>query len=184
MSYTLYSRNRLLGETELEYHTESITHRMGAFDPTRFGETLMPVITGVQRLLHEHALRDESACDAADGAGIDDVFLGDMVAAESHLASLELELRAPDGSVVPTEWIGVQDTEELTRWAERMATKFPERYALEESGDDEIDAAVAHDMELIDSWIEERESGDGGWESDEPGGEFPRYQISVELKAL
>lgn len=159
---------------------------MGAFRPTSLGETLMPVITGVQRALREIALnRGTSSSEVGEAPGhhgaMPATYEADVATSESHFAALELELRAPDGTVVATEWIGVQDTEELIRWSDQMEAKFPERYEVG-THDSEIEAAVARDMELIDAWFEEREESDEPWEADEDRGEFPRYQLSVQLK--
>jgi hypothetical protein len=70
---------------------------MGDFEPTELGDRLMPTMTG------------------ARGAPIDvqrtnEFAEADAAAAQVHFDSLELELRAPDGSVVATEWIDVRDT--------------------------------------------------------------------------
>ena len=64
-----------------------------------------------------------------------------------------LELRGPDGSVIPTEWIEIRDTAYSGSFVEPEAPS-----------PDELDLEILED-EL-----------DGAWE-----GEFPRFEIDVKL---
>ena len=47
MPYTLWSRGRLIGQTELAYARSFPGLRAGDFEPSALGETLMPIIIGV-----------------------------------------------------------------------------------------------------------------------------------------
>jgi hypothetical protein len=47
MPYTVWSRGRLVGESELAYAQAFPDMRMGDFQPSPVGETLLPIILGV-----------------------------------------------------------------------------------------------------------------------------------------
>lgn len=153
---------------------------MGAFHPSAVGESLARVLTGPGCVFREAARRRHAL---ARETGADDVVTESDYAAvaiaQSQLDALELELRGPDGRPVPTEWIAIQDTEDLARFGEDVMDWDD----LEEPPyDPELEAAVMHDLELLDEWFDDDGDSDLGWEADEDRGEFPRYQIQVELK--
>jgi hypothetical protein len=87
------------------------------------------------------------------------------------------QLRCPDGSIVPTEWIGIQDTERL--------------FAL---AAEEQERALDTDSWFDDDWTDEPNWMQGrapAWTATErpdwmpgvDGAELPRYQIFVRLTA-
>jgi hypothetical protein len=141
MPYTIWSRGRLLGTSALAYARAMPGVRAGDFEPTDLGERLLPIIIGVGPALK--ALYDvvEAArpCedDQADGRGPEQDDLepeprsprgfseairrtteyADAMSLADELRSLDLELRDPDGTVVPTESISVQDTHYLLAMA-------------------------------------------------------------------
>ena len=165
---------------------------MGAFHPTAVGEKLMPVLTGVQNAFREIARRDEMAVIEAYQARLSDRGMleskyADLAAAESHFEGLALELRRPDGSLVRTNWIGIQDTHETRAFAEEQRARRVVDDEDDGPYDPELEASVMHDLELIEEWFGERddepdEPDDGdAWEADEERGEFERYQILLEL---
>ncbi len=159
---------------------------MGAFRPTPHGETVMPILTGIQRAYRDLARKDPLAPVAAYEArhrdrGRPSVEYADLAAAESHFNALELELRSAEGVALPTEWIGVQDTEESRRFAEQHRADFPELFAAQEA-QDELNASLLRDMELMDEELVEPDVSDAEWEADEDRGELPRYQILAQLK--
>src|SRR5262245_767188 len=110
MPYTLWSHDRLLGHTGLDYVRCFERHRMGDFHPTEIGEKLMPIVTGVAQatLILARSISSED-----DPCATDTTEYADTAAAQAHYDALELELRGPDGSVIPTEWISVRDLEYL-----------------------------------------------------------------------
>lgn len=187
MRYTLWSRGRLLGESDLGYVRSMPRHRMGDLITTPLGDRLLPIATGVSRAVveatrpaMERRRNGEPLAQEASGGGED----ADIAEAIVHAESLELELRGPDGRVIPTEWVDVRDTEFLLSLA-REGEDFEDPLA---DPDPEIQAAVEHDLALLDEWAEAREP-DGFWrdydeDGDQPWVEpksCPRYQIQVRL---
>ena len=96
---------------------------------------------------------------------------------------LDFELRGPDGGLIPTADIGVNDCEYLLAMA-RKAEDDPEPILGDEEAA-ELQAAIEHDAALIAEWFDASDSVDLGdvHVGDEPWQEspFPRYQILVTL---
>lgn len=98
--------------------------------------------------------------------------------------SLDLTLHREDGSLVPTELVGIQDTEQLLDLGNRDDASSP---AEEETLDPVLEAAVEHDLRIIreqwgdeDDWFADSEWDEIElWRGREP--DFPRYQIHVML---
>jgi hypothetical protein len=142
VSYSLWSRGRLLGTTELAYVRCMPRLRSGDLSPT----------------------------DCAD-----------LLAAADRLEPLDLELRGPDGEIVPTERIFVRDTERLLALAAEA-----ER---EDWDDAEVDVEFALGERLEFDPTRPYDEGDlvapemdlyQELEDLEPR-EFPRWQIHVTL---
>ena len=160
MPYTLWSRGRLLGESALAYRRSFPGLRVGDFEATPIGETLMPIILGVGpalKALHEAAeavwaSRSVSRRRRREGWPNEvrqSTEYADAMSLPDELASLALELHDPAGGVVATEDIWLQDTHRMVAAArEELSAEFP-------------------DMEFDDP------------EPWEPA--FPRYQIYVAL---
>jgi hypothetical protein len=99
--------------------------RAGDFEPTEIGERLLPIIIGVGpalRALYDVAevarmCEDDQADGKSSGVYPEAVRrtteYADAMSISDELRSLELELRNPDGAIVPTEMIAVQDTHYL-----------------------------------------------------------------------
>jgi hypothetical protein len=188
-SFTVWSRGRLLGESDLDYERAFPDSRFGDFIPTEHGEKLMPIITGVSRALLELSRtrdkwEDLPLTDRRDVMRCTTEY-GDTKAAEDQFETLELELRGPDGAVIPTSSIGIQDTELLLQWGEvghgecDSTDAMAEQLSAEELSETERDAAALeewfHELEDFDLDREPWEAGD--WK-ERP---VPRYQIHVEL---
>jgi hypothetical protein len=200
MPYTVWSRGRLIGETDLGFRPLIESLRSGWFHPSPEGERLMPMVASVTPAMRAYLHRDK--VDASGNGFVQPELEGstlfaDLAEAFQHLLSFELELRREDGSVVPTSDIGLQDTHQLIAFAEEAAAEDGEEEsaALEglEVGDHPTD--WLEDVELFDTdpmrGGEAVEDAIGGWaddistatwapeEFDQP--EFPRYQIHVQL---
>jgi len=156
--YTLWSRGRLLGETDLGFIYRDNGFRCGWLHPTEIGERILPEAAGVAP-----ALRVEFMI------GPDENAHADVLAAVDREVALELELRGPDGKRIASEDIGVIDTHYLR--------SIPEREPI----DDEplTPEQQAEVDEFIAAWKEEHE-GDIDLAPDEEV-EFPRYQLQVQL---
>jgi len=136
MPYTVWSRGRLVGTSELAYARAFPDMRMGDFEPSPIGETLLPIILGVApalRALHDVLDRTRATCgDSTDPLAFPaevrrTTEYADVVSAQDELDALALELRDPPGNLVTTEWIWFQDTHRLLALArEEMAAIDPE----------------------------------------------------------
>ena len=199
MTYTLWSHGRLVGETELAYARCMVKARAGDFYPTEFGQTLMPVATGAVPAAMELSRATRKAaddpCAPAEALGTPPHVVrrtaseyADFAAACDQRDALDLELRRPDGSIVPTEWIDIRDTEYL------QSLVFDDdvdhaSFALDTEGDRALEDAIDADIALLEEWgllggdddLDGTEDG-AGTEKREPWEDaFPRYQIQLEL---
>jgi hypothetical protein len=172
---------------------------MGNFEPTEAGEKLIPRITEVNAAWRELGRARRAARelpeDREDRTVAGDVEVraairqtteyADVAAAQSHSDSLELELHGPNGGIVPTEWIGIQDTEQLLRLADELEDDEDWLSQMEAEDDPALAAAIEHDQRIIDEWFEFDEHGNPRrFEFDEERqSAFPRYQIHVQLRA-
>jgi hypothetical protein len=164
--YTVWSRGRLIGDTDLGFIRVISQARSGWFHPNGEGERLMPVIASVlpamRAYLHRNAV-DAQAQSLMRPAMHGSTEYADLADAFQHLHSLGLELRRDDGSIVPTSDIGIQDTEQLIE--------------LVEVEDDDVDA---ESWDADDELVAEDSTTDWMPEDlQEP--DFPRYQIHVQL---
>jgi hypothetical protein len=162
MPYTVWSRGRLVGHSELAYARAFPDMRMGDFEPTAIGEALLPIILGVSPALR--ALYDvlEKMPDSASGVPPHDTGFppevrrtteyADVVSTQDEIDALALELHDATGNVVKTEWLWFQDTYRL------LALAREETAAL--------DPDLVFDDDVREPW--------------EP--EPPRYQIMVGLE--
>ena len=123
MPYTLWSRGRLLGESDLGFVQVWENVRFGWFHPSPAGEKLMPVLTGTGPALMKlnKMMRNPMRAmmrgkdDEPDAEFPRDIrattAYADLVSIVDELEGLELELRDPDGKVVEVEHMGIDDTE-------------------------------------------------------------------------
>jgi hypothetical protein len=201
VSYTVWSKGRLVGETDLGFAQLPGGARAGHFFPSAVGQTLMPIATGVPPASAEVA----RMCRRVGPPGPDTLPSGpssnedsdrgtaraDLAAAEDRSASLELELRGPDGLVIATEWIAIQDTEQLLSFAE-LDEEMLEREQLFGRKDEQLLADIEADDATISGWFGRGDPDKTGAEDDcgfdesdledelwEP--EIPRYQIFLQL---
>jgi hypothetical protein len=193
MRYTVWSRGRLIGETDLGFVPLIPALRSGSFHPNTEGERLMPVVAAVSPVMRAYLHRN--ATDASGGGFVlpelrGSTLFADLAESFHHVEALELELRREDGSVVPTACIGIQDTHWLLELAEQEEA-ITEQGSLEEflvEGIEDferldVDASVGDQPPdaLLEDWTEDwTDDVHEAWEPEKPI-EFPRYQIHVEL---
>ncbi|HTI64958.1 MAG TPA: hypothetical protein VL524_15640 [Gemmatimonadaceae bacterium] len=119
MPYTVTSRGRPIGTTDLGFRYRPGASRMGWFHPNAAGERLMPIVAAVTAATRAHAQsrrgRDNPDVDAR---ARDANLLADVAEAYQHIGALDLRLHAEDGTLIPTEFVSIQDTEELLAWAD------------------------------------------------------------------
>ncbi|HVX38569.1 MAG TPA: hypothetical protein VHB25_03265 [Gemmatimonadaceae bacterium] len=165
MPYTLWSRGRLLGSSELDFAYREHGHRCGWFYPADGADGLCEIATGVSPALMK--LYDDEHSRTAQA---------DVAAAVDRYDALELELHGPNGEVVACENIGLQDCEFLLTLADGIDDdEYDAWYAsLDDAARAEFDASMEHDLALFDEWF--GDEPDRPWE---PQVEFPRYQLLV-----
>ena len=158
MGYTLWSRGRLIGSTDLDVHTVSERMRQGFIEPTEAGTQLLDA-TGVFRAVAEDRVR------RADGIPRDGSDLAKFEAACDRREALNLELRDEHGAVLECAYMRVHDLRELDRdrevdsvcdaedekeLPEYLASLSPEERA-------EFEAQRAADDGMIEEWLAELE---------------------------
>ena len=190
MLYSVWSRGRQIGETDLGFRRVIDQSRFGWFHPNAEGERVMPVIASVLPAMRAYLDRDK--VDAAgepivQPAPHGSTLFADLAEAFQHLESLDLELRREDGSVVPTASIGIQDTHQLLAladevMAEEMARWDANDHFLEIIEEVEREFPPSDDAEVVEQVLEGLDDPIGEWTPDElDESRFPRYQIHVEL---
>jgi hypothetical protein len=177
--YTVWSRGCLIGETDLGFARIINRFRSGWFHPNAEGERLMPIVASTLPAMRAYLHRD--AVDAEGGPITRPELRGstlfaDLAEAFQHLSSLDLEVRRQDGTVVPTDDIGIQDSQQLLELIHEAEEDFDD--LVEDGLDDLIDAGFD---DLVDEW-EPDERTQGQWtpaEDEDP--QRPRYQIHLSL---
>jgi hypothetical protein len=169
MTYTLWSQGRLLATTDLGWVRCMPRHRAGDLQPTEVGEVLLAVACGVRPALRLHGHDFDHPA---------------VLTAIERSEALRLELRGPDGEVIPTEDLWIQDSEYLLALAREEPLPEPTDEELEElaeleemeveAWDPENDAALA---ELPD--VDEPFERDFDDEAEER--EWPRFQVMLVL---
>lgn len=190
VAYTVCSRGRPIGSTDLEFVRIGGPHRTGFFHPNGEGERLVPLVAAPLP-----AMRDRMRRTARQGPERSEMSHEEatLLMAEIHEAgererALGLTLHREDGSLVPTEYISFRDTAAYIEVGELMA-ECPEWH----EDDDEIQRSVEHDLELLEESYDEEEDDDDGYpgfdlpepdwlEDDDPEpAPWPRYQVQIEL---
>jgi hypothetical protein len=99
-----------------------------------------------------------------------------IAAAFDWQRQFKFELRYPDGSIVPTEWIGLQDTERLFALGAEEDEEAPDTEScFDDDWTDEPDWIRAREPD----WTTERPD----WMPDVEVADLPRHQILVRLSA-
>ena len=186
--YTVVSRGRVLGTTELEYVRATERSRAGSFWPEPGVESLMEIAVGVSPALmtaykaelfdppDDYDERTRAARAARQKATTEHA---DVQSAYDREEALELELHGPDGSLIETEDIGIRDTEfALSLVNADVERELDEELALDEDNpsSDELGELEQEMLGEHDEW-----SLDLDPRCDEPPRPFPRYQIFVQL---
>lgn len=171
MSYTVWSRGRLIGHTDLGFIYRENGHRCGFFHPTEIGEPLMEIATGVSPAMLAAREKDYDRTSQAD-----------VAAAVDRCDALALELHDAGGNVIPCDDIYIRDTQFIMSLVddERDEAEFDAWYAaLTDEARARFDADVEHDAAIINEWFGKdfSSSGDEPWAEDD----FPRYQIQIQL---
>jgi hypothetical protein len=180
--YTVWSHGRLVGETDLGFIDREGNHRTGYFYPSAFGEELIPIFNEPRRIMKELGSTSR-ACEP--GTAKDDpewvALHSAWEVAKEREQSLALELRDERGAVIPTELVGICDTD-LT------LELYPghEHESDDEPLDPEVQAEIDLEISLLEEWRDDmqRERELLGLNDDEDEAEdtpLPRFQVQVLL---
>jgi hypothetical protein len=179
MQYTLWSRGKRLGHTDLDLPHVQDRVRMGFIEPTEEGTRLLPDATGVPAAAHALAKAARRAAHQRYEALTE---FADFRAACDRREALDLELRDEMGVLFPCEWIRINDIDDQS-WAE-------DDFDDDEDLDPELEAAIDHDAELIESSLDEDDASyfdeddldcPSPWEPPDPRWETSRYHVMVYL---
>lgn len=185
MPYTVWSNDRLVGESELDYVANNSQHKMGDFTATEFGEQIIPVLMAPRKAVCAHASLEE------------------IELLYDRRETVPLELRAPDGRVISTEYIEITDLEWLMSLAGPLESTPDDWQADMELAAMELQGELAPDEEFRDEladllppeWLQMQSDPSRFDEFDIPDIEFadveetegpppeyPRYQLQVQIK--
>lgn len=208
MQYTVTSRGRPIGVTDLGFRHVEGPSRMGWFHPNADGERLMPIVASVSAASRAYAFtigRRKWREASPEGEQRESMLLADVAEAYQHVGALDLKLHREDGSLVSTEFVSIQDTDELLAWADMgdairdgESWKYGELSpdplydplddVLDEELDDACGGEASADEDFDFDLDDELLFGDGladcagPWtpDDDEPVA-LPRYQVIVML---
>lgn len=174
MTFTLWSRGELLGESTLDY-ARVIPHlRTGDLYPTEKGVIVFERLSQFRadayyaaRRINEKATFDESDLQTVHA---------DLAAQHNHYEALAMELRTSEGVVIPTDDIWVTDTEYLLSIA---GDADEDELSLNDVDESRIEAYV----EEIEEHLREMEENAPPWLPDGPEHEAVRFQVSVMLRS-
>jgi len=196
MRYSLWSRGRLVGYTDLDIHTVTTTMRQGFIEPVPEGKPLLEDATGVWRAMaaEKRARRDDEGHVAADD---NDPVMQSM----NRCEALELELRDEEGYVFEFEFLRIYDLFDLKNGVvDAMGDTEEEEQAnfeiyLSSLAPEDREKALAQRAaagleieelfaELSEEW-EEMELFGSGWPplpAEDPRWETMQYHLQVHLK--
>ena len=186
MAYTVCSRGRPIGTTELDFVRIGGPHRMGFFRPNDEGERLIPLVAAPLPAMRERMRRTAREPSETSSMSHEEatLLMAEMHEAGEHERALALTLHRDDGTLVPTESISFRDTEAYLEVGELLAAECPEW----REDDEELQRAVEHDLELLEESFGEDDDGYPGfdmsepeWLEDEEPTRWTRYQIQIEL---
>jgi len=114
--YIVKSRGHTIGTTDLGFVRALPNSRMGWFQPNEAGERAMPAITSA--LPAVRAFLRSDICAGREGPIpraelTKSTHHADLLEALHHVDALDLTLHHEDGTLIPTEDVGIQDTEQL-----------------------------------------------------------------------
>lgn len=178
MPYTVWCNDRLVGETDLDYIANTSERKFGDFEATDYGREIIPVLMAPRQAICAHAPMEE------------------VRALFFRREQVQLELRAPDGRVIPTEFIEITDLEWLlTLGGDDRDEDWQDDMAIAEAElSERLCACDVDDGERLDAlppeWLDEEEMNEDSFdEFDVPDLEFgdefasppdfPRFQIHV-----
>ena len=188
MPYTISSRGRPIGTTSLGFVHLDDRFRMGWFYPNADGQRLMPKVAAVHqalqacRRLHLRAARTRVLTPADLGTTTE---YAELAAAIAGVSALDLSLQLETGATVPTESIGLQDTEELLTMARLDEEELVEpAWEADDPGGEELRALLEAEVEAEagEAWCAADDSPHAdAWMTEPEPTDWSRYQVHVRL---
>jgi hypothetical protein len=187
VQYIISSRGRPIGTSDLDFLRIDGSSRSGWFHPNAFGESLMPTAAltypAVRAFICQD-VRDDDGQSILQPSFRSSTLFADLADAYHRVAALELTLHRPDGTLIPTSMLGIQDTEALRKFAEWRRT-YPLGEVLIEA-EPWYEEFASEVEESPSDWAESDEGvGDidieSSWSPDEDATELPRYQVHLVL---
>ena len=190
MRYSLWSRGRLVGRTDLDVHTISASMRQGFIEPTPEGLELLSDATGVPR-----ALAESRRGQRARGGRVDsDLAL--IQQAIDRREALAFELRDESGAIFEFDFIRVYDNfderavDEMCATAEEEEAEFEAHLSsLSGAAREEaiarrrqMEADVEADVQQILAERDEQEERGWGSTPEDARWDTMQYFIQVHLK--
>lgn len=198
MSYTVWYRGELLGESPLDFIRWKPCLRVGFLHATPQGEKILQVAGGTCAAAIElsRALQRQPEADRETLPEY-----AAFIAAMENSHRYELELRDADGVVIPTNDVSVRDFGDLERLKSDHVDEMNDFHNLDDADDSRLAADVNADLELLsaafaDDWdatwdpvvdAEERlfdfDEEEEPWRARDERAPRPasRYQLQVEL---
>jgi hypothetical protein len=193
--YTVSSHGRPIGITDLAFVRVGGANRSGWLHPNNEGRQLLPKIASplpaMRAFLHRDH-RDARGASVVQPSLIGSTLFADIAEAFQHFRALELTVHREDGSLVPTELVGIQDTGEMSplEYPDDGSSEDSEPWESEETFDEEELRDVLEDVskslerahDLLAAELLARGMADDieEWLPDDDN-ELPRYQIHVLL---
>jgi len=176
MTYTLWSRGELLGESALDYDRVFPTLRTGDLEVTEKGLTVMERLSQTREDCYRSALRvNKQNAENAPESNLPALY-ADLYAQRDQHDALALELRAPDGSGIPTDSIYVTDTFYLRRIDDDREEEEEEPFITIVTPGDDPNADYTTRLE------EQLEEERAPWLPEPQEREPVRFQIAVTLQ--
>ena len=176
MPYTLWSKGRLVATTDLGFTQCFPNWRSGWLEPALGSEPLIARAVAVSPAMMNVTRRVRTLANARGPNGRVDpeseelrgsTEYADLQAALHAEAALELELRGPDGVVIPSVSIGIKDTYYML-----AMVRHSHLSGYEPLDDDPRDPSITLEQAIAAAATEGREPWEPAW---------PRYQVMVEF---
>lgn len=187
MRYTVASRGRPIGHTELAFTPIGGPSRSGWLHPNEEGERVLPVVASrlpaMRAFLHRD-VRDADGRPMVRQELLTSTLFADLAEALHRVEALELTLHDERGALIPTSVIGIEDTKQLIELSEESDAPFDDSEAsanapLMDEVDLDSDLPWLDEVELEDAVARDLADAEDRWAFEAIVDSLPRYQIHV-----
>jgi hypothetical protein len=185
VQYTVRSKGRPIGVTDLGFVCTDVHRRMGWFYPNEYAKRVMPHISALLPALRASIGKYDGVSFTLDPGILNAT--DPYEEAFRRVTALELTLHRADGSRVKTEDIAIQDVEQLLALPETNLEEFGEDdwqwYDELSDEDDPFELDTDVDAMLAPPRVDPVESWEPEVDSDRDDDvDFPQFQIQVYVK--